>query len=246
MPYTASFRSMPTSGEIMVWWWRLDTDVATIQELRTLLSAAEIVQADRFVQASDGARYTVAHGRLRQIIASYTGLNAESLRFLHTDAGKPFLPLECMPSAADLRFNLSHSSDVAVLAVANGVDVGADIEQVRAVDSAVVACFFDPDEQRDLAQLPAENWLRGFYRCWTRKEAVLKASGYGLNAPLDSFSVTVSRGDRAWVRRASGPLVGATKWSLLSFSVATEMIGAIAVVSDREHRICDILEFTGE
>ena len=90
-----------------------------------------------------------------------------------------------------MKFSLSHSKSIAVLAVDHAQPVGVDVEDVRPIEEDVADRHFSATELTDLRGLKGEAWLAGFYRCWTRKEAILKAEGVGLSRALDSFDVSL-------------------------------------------------------
>src|SRR6202012_3586769 len=140
--------------------------------------------------------------------------------------GKPELRQNGPPFS--LRFSLSHSPSIAVLAVTNGEPVGVDVEDVKPIEAEVADSHFSASERSQLNQLRGDAWLRGFYRCWTRKEAILKAEGVGLSRPLDSFDVSLLPDETAQLvgtrRRFSYP------WRLHELLPSAGTIGAVATV----------------
>jgi 4'-phosphopantetheinyl transferase len=152
------------------------------------LSAAERERAARFRFERHRAEYIHHHEALREILSGYTGAPPESVALACGEKGKPALD----PPAA-WRFNLSHSGPAALVAVAHEIEVGVDIERIRplAHAEAIAARFFAPAECAALRGLPPEQREAAFFACWTRKEALLKASGDGLSRPLSSFAVPV-------------------------------------------------------
>jgi 4'-phosphopantetheinyl transferase len=189
----------------------LDVDAGP---LARLLSADEGERAGRFAFERDRRRYVVARARLRQLLGERLGAAPESLRFVYHAHGKPALA-RC-PGQRDLRFNVSHCGEVAAYAFADGREVGVDIEEVRALPDAdaLAMRFFSPDERAAYLSLPRQARPRGFFNCWTRKEAFVKALGAGLSQPLDAFDVS----------RAPGGC------SLSSFEPVPGLIGAVAVL----------------
>jgi 4'-phosphopantetheinyl transferase len=151
-------------------------------------SAAERARAARFRREEDAQRYLVAHRALRGILGRVT---RAPLDFAVAEQGKPFLP-----AAPEVRFNLAHSGGMALVAVALEIDVGADIERVRAMPdyAAVAGRFFPPGEAAALAAVPEARREGDFFRRWTRIEAVLKARGvglYGLGSEMeDNWTIT--------------------------------------------------------
>ena len=131
----------------------------------------------------------MARGLLRELLGGYLHQSPSSLEFSYGQHGKPLLSGGNISSG--LCFNLSHSSGLVVYAIARGRNLGMDVEHVRA-DSAgedIARRYFSAQEVSDLQMLPPEARVEGFFHCWTRKEAYLKATGMGLQIPLDSFSV---------------------------------------------------------
>jgi 4'-phosphopantetheinyl transferase len=198
----------------------------------TGLSADEETRAERFVQPRDAARYRAARGGLRRVLAGYTGQRPGDLRFDYGPQGKPFL-------TDGPAFNLSHAGGWAALAVAHDtVDLGLDIEAHRPVEPAVAERFFAPAEIAALAPLSGAAWQVGFFRLWTRKEAVIKALGTGLSHPLDAFDVTL--GPEARLSRIEGGRVA--DWLLQDLGPGAGMQGAVAVRAagrTLETRLCE-------
>jgi len=129
---------------------------------------------------------------LRRVLGSYLHIPPESIAFVYGDKGKPtLLPAQ---NSLDLRFNVSHSGSLGILAVTNGCELGVDIETRQSVVDymAISRRFFAPREHEALAKVPEELRQHAFLRCWTRKESYVKALGQGLACSLKSFSVSVS------------------------------------------------------
>lgn len=229
--------TLPPAGEVTVWWWPLDVSPDEARSLRALLSDDERARAGRFARPGDGSRFTVARGRLRQLLGAHVGLAAGKLDFEASPEGKPRLAGSSLGDAPGLRFNLSHSGGHAAAVIADGVEVGIDIEIMRPVERDLASRFFAPEEVATLDALRGSEWLAGFYRCWTRKEAVLKASGQGLGIPLETFAVSLAAEGPASIRTARGPLGGAEAWSLLPFQIGPDLPGAVAVASPMSHGI---------
>jgi 4'-phosphopantetheinyl transferase len=177
---------------------------------------------DKFHFAPDRERYAVAHANLRRILGGYLNQPAKKISFDANRFGKPELAGE----ASSLNFSLSHSQSIAVLAVAHGLPVGVDVEEVRPIEPEVAATHFSASELSDLSGLQGDAWLSGFYRCWTRKEAILKAEGVGLHRALDSFDVALLPGAPAELLRTRVRFL--YPWKLYDVSPAPGTIGALA------------------
>jgi 4'-phosphopantetheinyl transferase len=154
-----------------------------------LLSPDERNRASRFHFERDSQRFTVARASMRAILAAYTNAPAGELRFKLYAKDKPALePL------SDIRFNISHSGDMALLGIAFRREVGVDIEAIRTnVEIENLAeRFFSPHERETIRSLPEQDKVAAFFRCWSCKEAFLKAQGVGLSRSLNSFDVEVN------------------------------------------------------
>lgn len=178
------------AGQVHVWRASLALAAGPISELERTLSSDERARADRFLRPTPRGRYVAARGLLRRILAAYAGLDPASLRFAYGPHGKPSLAPG--QGAGTLRFNLSHSEDLALYAIAAGREVGVDVERIRpAFDGARIAReFFSTAEAATLAALPPAARTEAFFACWTRKEAYSKARGEGLALDPRSFDVS--------------------------------------------------------
>ncbi len=197
-----------------------------------ILDRAELRRMRGFHFAPDRERYAVAHANLRRILGGYLQQPAGKICFPANRFGKPELAGEESP----LHFNLSHSQSIAVLAVAHGQPVGVDVEDVRAIEPEVAAAHFSASELSDLGTLHGDAWLRGFYRCWTRKEAILKAEGVGLHRALDSFDVGLLPDAPAELLATRERFLN--PWKLHDLSPASGTIGALATAQSEARIAC--------
>lgn len=182
------------------------------------LSPDEQVRSQRFRFAHDRGMFLFSHGLLRSLLAGYTGLLREEIEYGYTKYGKPYLH---QGAGADrIEFNLSHSGDVVMIGVARNFLVGVDVENIKPLADMdqIAARFFSAFEQSDLGTLSGAARTAAFYHCWTRKEALIKASGEGLSMPLDTFRVSLLPGeparlinsadDRKWMLQDLSPVDG--------------------------------------
>jgi 4'-phosphopantetheinyl transferase len=193
---------------------------------RAYLSDDELKRAARFRFPSLSNRFIVARASIREILSRYLDLVPQSIRFVYDTFGKPEIAHEQNPRR--LRFNVSHSENFALCAIAWQSDIGVDVEYVKPLSdlTEVARRFFASEEQAALAALPSKKQLEGFYKIWTRKEAYLKAIGKGLSEPLDQFVVTLE--DSFRMKSVDGKVF--PRWTSLSLKLEdTNYIGALAV-----------------
>jgi len=207
------FPDVPTA-EVHVWLIALDAEDSAVSLCETLLSDDELARANRYRFPRDRRRFIMARGCLRVILGSYLAVPPQSVQFLYNTHGKP--------SLSDLHnttieFNLSHTDEIALLAVTNGVRVGIDIESGEALTDcrSLAERFFHSSEAAELATLPEDGYKQAFLNVWTRKEALMKAIGEGLAIGLEDVVVSVLPGaparilsvpdDGAWTLYALDP-----------------------------------------
>lgn len=176
--------------QVHVWYANLAPACENWRQFARLLAEGERVRASRFAREKDRIRFIISHGLLRQILGGYARTPAGSLRFGVGHHGKPYLA--GAGSKLGIRFNMAHSEDHALFAVALGTEVGVDIERIRPVPDAmgIAEAFFSVREVGMLRALPPELLTIGFLDSWTRKEAFVKALGTGLSHPLNQFDVS--------------------------------------------------------
>ena len=211
----------PIQLKVDLWLWPLQATLAERGAWHEILSDEERVRAARFVFPIHAERFTVAHGRMREVLGRVLDSDPASLQFALNAYGKPEL------TDFDVHFSLSHSGDWAALAVA-AFPLGVDIEVIRPVERELPERFFSPAECQGLRVLPDPVWSPAFFRCWTRKEAVVKALGLGLSFPLEDFDVSFLEADPPRLRRLKGDAEAASAWHLHHFDVAAGCVGAIA------------------
>jgi 4'-phosphopantetheinyl transferase len=179
--------------EIHIWFVPLNQNPTRIPELKGILSAEERARADRFHFEKDRHQFIESRAALRHILSQYLKVEPESLTYSLTGHGKPGL------SNSDVRFNLSRRDGLALIALAKGREIGVDVELVRPdLDLWEIAeVSFSESELKTLRAVPQADQVAGFYNCWTRKEAFIKAIGEGFSFPLKQFDVSLTPGDPA-------------------------------------------------
>jgi 4'-phosphopantetheinyl transferase len=216
-------------GEVHVWLADLNHSRFADRDIDCILSQEERERAARFYLQRDRNHFTAGRAMLRSILGRYLNTDPRHLQFSRGPHGKPALATERGSDA--LCFNLAHSHDVALCAVARGRDIGVDVERVRAdVNVDLIAeRFFSQREIAALGSLPPERKLTAFFTCWVRKEAYVKARGDGLAMDLDSFSVSLSPGEPAALLDVQGHPEEALAWSLTELDFDPSFAAALAV-----------------
>ena len=207
----------------------LEASPEEVDEARRLLSEDECLRADRFVFDRDRARYTLARAQLRRLLGKKLETRAELVEFTYGPHGKPALADRFEYS--DVRFNISHSENVAIAAICVGREIGIDIEAIHDMsdrDELAAHCF-SKREYRMYQSLTEDQKTNAFYECWTRKEAFVKALGDGLQCPLNNFDVTLRPGDPADFLRIGDCAVRDRGWELHSFTPRPGFVGAMAI-----------------
>ena len=208
--------------------WRLEPEpVSDLSRYSALLSQDEQERAARFRFAHLTRNFIGDHGRMRVLLGAYTGLAPESLVYAVNEFGKP----ELANHGVCLYFNLSHTEGLSLLAICLDTPVGVDVEAVRAMDDwRDVAQSHFSQREIDALQLVAESdQQNAFFRCWTRKEAFLKAHGLGLSMALDSFTVSLDRESKPALLECTWNPEETRRWSLVSLDVAGKFVGALAI-----------------
>jgi len=212
------------NGEIHIWRVPLDHPPVALGLLSTFLSAEEVTRAERFVFPHDKNHFIAGRGMLRVILGRYLGMPPSSLSIEKGPHEKPFV--SASSGKPPLHFNLSHSHGLALYAFALHGQVGIDLEKLRpeSATKEVAEQFFSTKEQEELLRLPPDSRVQGFFNCWTRKEAYLKARGEGLQVPLDSFDANLTPGRPPTLRAADSDL-----WTVFSFCPAQGYAAAAVV-----------------
>lgn len=159
------------------------------------------------------------------VLGSYLDVPPSTICFTSSEFGKPRLSEAY--GGQEVRFNLSHSGHIGVLAVAVGLEVGIDVEELRPVEKGIVRQCCSTEEQQILEQLNDIDWLMAFYRCWTRKEAILKAEGVGIGRLLGVTDVSRGLDAEEAVIDINRGGRGASKWHVLEIRPAPDAIGAL-------------------
>jgi 4'-phosphopantetheinyl transferase len=234
-----------------VWPMYITSDMPTLEYCKSVLSPDEIDRCHRRRLDRDRRSYAFSRGALRILLSYYLSIPPGDIRFAYGERGKPSLASPPL----DLRFNASHSVDIAVYSVARGLELGIDIEKVRPVQDIeqIARHHFCAEEFIDLLSLPVSERHVAFFRCWTMKEAYIKATGDGLAAaPLDCFRVAFNSEDQIGLIHVDGNRDVARSWTMHEIIPADGYVGALAYQDDRQvvnihpaMQVSNLLSFIG-
>lgn len=230
-PTTLSF----ANHDVHVWRGWLERPQAETDAFHALLSADERERAARFYFQRDRRRFIVARGLLRTILARYVECAPQEVRFVYGENGKPFL--HSCHTGTDLQFNLAHSHEMALYAVAQGRPVGVDVEYRRRLTDGgrIAQRFFSPDEATLVMDAAPDEQQRAFFQIWTRKEAYIKATGLGLAQALAEFEVAQPQaGPLPFVYLVDRPNTG-ERWRIVDLYPHREYAGALVLQGERYH-----------
>jgi 4'-phosphopantetheinyl transferase len=223
--------------EVHLWWAPLDASQWRIAQLADVLSPDEVDRANRFYAERDRDRWIVGRGMLRERLADYLGCTPSEVQLIYGSYGKPALA----PGSgyASLSFSVSHSDGLVVYAVSRSPMIGVDLEVVRPIADleGIAEHFFSPRERESLRALAPDERTAGFFNCWTRKEAFIKAIGLGLSQPLDAFDVELRPGKSAGLLAIDGDPHLAAAWRLHHLDAPRGATAALALEGGARHLI---------
>lgn len=213
-------------AEIHVWFRALDQQVPNANALFELLSADERERARRYRFDEHRNEFILTRAALRILLGFYLETFPEQLAFSYSAQGKPSLEKD----AAALCFNVSHTHGLAALAFGRGCEIGVDVEKLRPECDATKLAqrFFSASEREAISSLSGRALHEAFFRCWTRKEAFIKAKGGGLSIPLDQFDVSIDEGRPAALLGTRPDPAEASRWMLHDLPVKEGYAGALA------------------
>ncbi len=227
-----------SENEVHAWRASLNVPLNTTYSLQSILSEEEVKRAGKFHFETDRLHWVVARGILRVLLGYYLEVDPCAISFVTNDYGKLFI---AHPSDRTcLRFNLTHSGDIALFAFTYDRHVGVDVEYMRAdIDYEELAQnYFSPYECAVLRTLPPVLREEAFFLCWTRKEAYIKARGRGLSIPLDQFDVSLTPGEPAMLLDSREDPQATANWSLHALMPGERYTGALVVEGTDWHLSC--------
>lgn len=195
--------------------------------LSDILDEDERRRASRFVFDRDRRRFVAAHAATRVILGRYLNAAPSSLRYVVGERGKPRL----VGPPVDVRFNLSHAGERALLAVALGREIGVDIEELRVVSDLMrlAESVFSPGEHARLRAAPPSDRHAVFFRLWTRKESFIKARGDGLYFPLKGFDVSDAADAPQLLLACEAEPSATQRWTIVALPCEPGYLAALTV-----------------
>jgi len=226
----ASVKQVPVlkRKETHVWRASLEASSAQLEQYWKTLSEDEKERSSRFKFEQGCDQYISGRGMLRSFLGSYLSVKPATIQFNYNAYGKPLLSKN-----EALQFNLSHSAGVVLYAFTLGASIGVDIELIKTNInvSKLAARFFAKKESTFIQSLPEAKQHEAFFKCWTRKESFIKAHGKGLSMPLDQFEVSIRDSDVVAIRSIEWNQAEVKEWSMRSFWVGDDKVGAVVVRS---------------
>ena len=210
-------------GSMHCWLVDMPSYYSQVSQVEHVLSAEESARASRFVRPKDADNYRVSHSALRCILSRYVDLGPKDLIYNKSKYGKPSLE-----GGFPLSFNMSHSGDLALIAVSSVGQVGADIECGRENTEymEIAERFFTQKECHWLEGVSGEGEKReSFLKLWACKESYIKATGRGMMEPLDAFDVIEVSSGRMQLQSAGGNIgwyleTGSLDWRERHYALA--------------------------
>jgi 4'-phosphopantetheinyl transferase len=228
--HTPSTPPLLAVNEVHVWRARLfiphDEGQSQYAAFMNLLSDEEKNRAQQFRFEKHRQPWIIAHAYLRILLSIYLHISSTHIALQQNEYGKPSLS---SPAQSSLHFNLSHSNELALYAFTLEREVGVDVEYMRQNISheEVARHSFSPYEQQVLLALPPEERFSAFYRCWTRKEAYIKARGMGLSLPLHLFDVSLEQETSTALLASREDPREVGRWSMRNLQPGVEYAGAL-------------------
>ncbi len=178
-------------NEIHIWLNYLNVHQARIKHLYPLLTAAEKERSERFKFYKHRKAFIASHSFLHTVLAYYIDTPADEIEFSYADHGKPYISAQ--QNAQNIQFNLSHSNNLAILAICKQHPVGVDIEYANRKNDwhGLSKRFFTENEQHNFFKLPENTQKDSFFKIWTRKEAHMKVTGQGLHLSPTQFEISI-------------------------------------------------------
>jgi 4'-phosphopantetheinyl transferase len=221
------------SNEIHVWKSELNDTDELLNYYCSLLSEDEIERSGKFKFTKHRNFYITGRAKLRQLISQYISIKPSKIKFTYNKYGKPYL------HENSLKFNISHSGNKVLFSFNTENEIGADIELINKNLEIyrLVNRFFSLKEANTIVALDPENAHDYFFRCWTRKEAFIKAHGQGLSLPLDQFQVSILQDNDVEIEKIKWNPTSIHTWQLYSFAYSCDSVCAVALNTEQKKKL---------
>jgi len=214
---------IPLHEHVDIWKICLKASDSQLSDYWQILSTEEKDRALQFYFKKETNAFIVSRAMLKTLCANYLYLKPQEIQLSYGEFGKPYL------KASNLDFNISHSAGQALMAFTSGSEIGIDIEKLNPdiEIEKLVKRFFSINEAKTVLALERSQRVTAFFKCWTRKEAFIKAVGKGLSFPLDQFDVTIH--EEVKFLSINGDENLAEEWSLVSFAPEKNFTAAFSM-----------------
>lgn len=213
-------------NKVHVWVIKKDSIIKFLEYYRDLLSIDEKKKSKTFRFSKDRNTYILARGALRLLLTKYLKIHPKNIVFNYCAFGKPKIKYDYT-----IKFNVSHSGEMIVIAFCNDYDIGIDVEYIKRDFDVfdIVDNYFSKQEIKALHKIPNNQLTEAFFRGWTRKEAFIKAKSQGLSFPLDSFSISMDSDDNAELYETAWDKNEKNLWNIVPFETHKDYKAAFAV-----------------
>jgi len=214
-----------------IWIIDLDIEDQILHSYFSMIGEDEKQRASRFKFQKDYKAFVITRACLRILLADYLNMDPEELKFIYSNYGKP----EIAYDRCDLQFNVSHSKHVSLIGISKTDPIGVDIEFIKFDEdlNIVARRFFSENEYNEFESLNQSDKAQGFFNCWTRKEAFIKAVGHGLSFPLKEFDVSLIPGAPARLKKTHFDEHEKDEWTMMDIGLPTGYVGAFAIKQKR-------------
>ena len=204
-----------TNTRVHVWRISLKEEYTNASWYEECLSFDEKDKSRRYRFQHSRNDYVITRGTLRHLLGRYLNKDPRTIQFTYNPFGKPSL---ANPTLKGITFNVSHSNEYALVGFTVKKEIGIDVEYIRpeTLNERVAESFFSNKEAKMLSELPRELQVYGFFNCWTRKEAYIKAKGEGLTIPLNQFDVSLHPDEPAALLHSNLDPTDVSKWTLIA------------------------------
>ena len=200
------------------------------QHFLSILSEDELAQHSRFHFASDRYRYLLTRALVRSVLSRYSLVEPKEWRFSKTSYGRPYVVGPGQAAIEKLTFNISHTKDLIVMGVSNGVDIGVDAENTeRGLMLGIADRVFSHTETAAMEALPPGLRHERFFALWTLKESYVKAHGMGLQLPLKHINFAIDSSPDIHVYFDDAINDAPDRWKFLQLDPSDKHVVAICV-----------------